>query len=70
MKNIGKQSAYKEYHKKVSEEMSATIKGELIQAIIRMMQDDEGNYQDSIYGLVEEALETRTIKELKTWLEA
>jgi hypothetical protein len=69
MKNIGKQSAYKEYHKKVSEEMSATIKGELIQAIVTMLKEDEGNYQGTIYDLVWEALETRTIPELKTWLE-
>lgn len=44
-------------------------KNELILAIVSMLKEDEENYQNTIYALVEEALETRAIPELKMWLE-
>jgi len=69
MRNLGKQTAYKNYHQKVSKEQADVHKQELIQTIVKMLQEDEGNYQNTIYSLLEEALQTRSIKQLKTWLE-
>jgi hypothetical protein len=40
-------------------------KEELISSIVDVMQNNEENYQDTIWSLVHEALKTRTIKELK-----
>lgn len=60
---------YKKVHQKISEYAVDTHKQELMETVREMLMADMDGYRQSIEDLITEALEIRTVKQLRTWLE-